>query len=78
MSVCMKMRSNAFLRKAAEVHASDREGIAKAKAQFTQFAYFTNPYTAARKVRAAIICTDWDIFKTLDWRRIGKLMTRHW
>jgi hypothetical protein len=71
----MKMRSNASLRKA--VHASDREGIAKAKAQFPQFAYFTNPCAAAREARAAI-CTDWDTFKTLDWRRIGKLMTRHW
>jgi UDPglucose 6-dehydrogenase len=60
----------------AEVRASDPEGMPRTKAQFPQVSYHTDPFEALRDADAAIICTDWDIFKNLDWRRAGKRMAR--
>ena len=65
-----------LLEEGAEVRASDPEGIARTKAKFPQVSYHTDPYDALRGADAAVICTDWDIFKTLDWKRAGKRMAR--
>jgi UDPglucose 6-dehydrogenase len=65
-----------LLEEGAEVRASDPEGNARTKAKFPQVSYHTDPYEAMRGADAAIICTDWDLFKTLDWRHAGKLMAR--
>jgi UDPglucose 6-dehydrogenase len=65
-----------LLDEGAEVRASDPEGIAKTKALFPQVSYHTDPYNALDEADAAIVCTEWNVFKTLDWRRVGKLMAR--
>jgi UDPglucose 6-dehydrogenase len=65
-----------LLEEGAEVRASDPEAIARTKAQFPQVSYYADSYAALRNADAAVICTDWDIFKTLDWRRAGKVMVR--
>jgi UDPglucose 6-dehydrogenase len=65
-----------LLREEAQVHASDPAAISKAKGAFPHVSYHTDPYEALRDSEAALICTDWDVFRELDWERAGKLMAR--
>jgi len=60
----------------AHVHASDPEGMAKTKTLFPQVHFHEDPYEALREADAALICTEWDAFRKLDWERAGKLMAR--
>ncbi|MEQ1474287.1 MAG: UDP-glucose/GDP-mannose dehydrogenase family protein [Candidatus Acidiferrum sp.] len=60
----------------ASVRACDPEAMDRAKHQFPQVQYFEDPFEALRGADAALVCTEWDIFRTLDWARAGKLMTR--
>jgi len=60
----------------AEVHASDPEAMARTKALFPNLAYYEDPYEALKAADAALICTDWQQFRELDWERAGKLMAR--
>jgi UDPglucose 6-dehydrogenase len=63
-----------LLEEGAEVQASDPEAIARTKSQFPQVAYFEDPYEALKGVDAALVCTEWQIFRKLDWERAGKDM----
>jgi len=65
-----------LLEEGAEVQASDPEAMARTKSQFPQVAYFDDPYEALQGVDAALVCTEWQIFRKLDWERAGKDMTR--
>jgi UDPglucose 6-dehydrogenase len=65
-----------LLEEGAEVQASDPEAIARTKSQFPQVAYFEDPYEALKGVDAALVCTEWHIFRKLDWERAGKDMAR--
>jgi UDPglucose 6-dehydrogenase len=65
-----------LLEEGAEVQASDPEAIARAKSQFPQVAYFEDPYEALKGVDAALVCTEWQIFRKLDWEQAGKDMAR--
>jgi UDPglucose 6-dehydrogenase len=65
-----------LLEEGAEVQASDPEAIARTKLQFPQVAYFDDPYEALKGVDAALVCTEWQIFRKLDWERAGKDMAR--
>jgi UDPglucose 6-dehydrogenase len=65
-----------LLEEGAEVQASDPEAIARTKSQFPQVAYFEDPYQALKGVDAALVCTEWQIFRKLDWGRAGKDMAR--
>jgi UDPglucose 6-dehydrogenase len=38
--------------------------------------YHEDPYNALREADAALICTEWDVFRKLDWDRAGKIMAR--
>ena len=58
------------------VHASDPEAMSRAKALFPQLHYHRDPYDALRDADAALICTEWDSFRKLDWDRAGKIMAR--
>jgi UDPglucose 6-dehydrogenase len=60
----------------AQVEASDPEAISRAKILFPTVNYHEDPYAALRDAEAALICTEWDLFKKLDWDRAGKLMAR--
>jgi UDPglucose 6-dehydrogenase len=48
----------------------------RAKTLFPQLQYHEDPYETLRDADAALVCTEWDIFRTLDWVRAGKLMSR--
>lgn len=65
-----------LLEEGAQVHASDPESIEQTKSMFPQVAYFEDPYEALKDVDAALVCTEWQIFRQLDWEQAGKLMAR--
>jgi UDPglucose 6-dehydrogenase len=65
-----------LVRQGAQVQASDPEAISRAKALFPGVSYHEDPYEALRAAEAALICTEWDIFRDLDWERAAKLMAR--
>lgn len=60
----------------AAVHASDPEAMSRTKALFPQVHYHEDPYEALRDADAALLCTEWDCFRKLDWERAGRLMAR--
>jgi UDPglucose 6-dehydrogenase len=65
-----------LVREGAQVHASDPEAIQRAKALLPNLTCHEDPYEALRDAEAALVCTEWDTFRTLDWERAGKLMAR--
>jgi UDPglucose 6-dehydrogenase len=65
-----------LLEEGAHVHASDPEAISRTKALYPQAAYHRDAYEALRSADAALVCTEWDVFRNLDWERAGKLMAR--
>jgi len=65
-----------LLDEGAELHASDPEAVAGTRKLFPQVEYHEDPYKALEHVDAALICTEWEIFKKIDWERAGKLMAR--
>lgn len=65
-----------LLEEGAIVHASDPEAMPRTKSLFPQVHYHEDPYEALRNADAALICTEWDIFRRLDWERAGELMAR--
>jgi len=65
-----------LLEEGALVHASDPQGIARTQALFPMAHFHEDPYEALREADAALICTEWELFRTLDWTRAGKTMAR--
>src|SRR5437588_1126552 len=65
-----------LFREGAQVHASDPEAISRAQALLPQVTYHQDPYEALRDVDAAMVCTEWDVFRKIDWERAGKRMAR--
>jgi UDPglucose 6-dehydrogenase len=65
-----------LLDEGVEVHACDPEALEKAKKQFPQAQYHEDPYKALEGAHAALVCTEWDVYKKLDWERAGKVMAR--
>jgi UDPglucose 6-dehydrogenase len=65
-----------LLEDGAHVRACDPEATERAQQLFPQVQYHEDPFEALRGADAALVCTEWDIFRTLDWVRAGKLMAR--
>jgi UDPglucose 6-dehydrogenase len=65
-----------LLEEGAHVHATDPEAISRTKIAYPEAAYHADPYDALRSADAALVCTEWDAFRNLDWERAGKLMAR--
>ena len=65
-----------LIEEGAQVHATDPEAMEKAKSALPGVTFHADPYEALREAHAALICTEWNTFKNLDWERAGKLMTR--
>ncbi len=65
-----------MLAEGADVHATDPEALSRAKAALPQITYHEDPYETVRDAEAALICTEWEEFRSLDWDRAGKLMAR--
>jgi UDPglucose 6-dehydrogenase len=65
-----------LLEEGAIVHATDPEGMPRTKALFPKVHYHEDAYQALQDADAALVCTEWDVFRKLDWDRAGKLMAR--
>jgi UDPglucose 6-dehydrogenase len=65
-----------LLEEGAIVHASDPEAISRTKFIFPQVVYHEDPYDALKQADAALVCTEWQVFRKLDWERAGRLMAR--
>src|SRR5215831_11313758 len=65
-----------LLEEGAEIHASDPEALEKAKKQLPQVHFHEDPYQALRRGHAALVCTEWEAYKKLDWERAAKVMAR--
>lgn len=65
-----------LIEEGANVRASDPQAIERARNLFPQAQYHEDPYEALRGADAVLVCTEWDVFRTLDWVRAGKLMAR--
>jgi UDPglucose 6-dehydrogenase len=65
-----------LLEEGANIHASDPEAISRTKVLLPQVAYHEDPYEALRGADAALVCTEWDVFRNLDWKRAKSLMAR--
>src|SRR5262249_19877118 len=65
-----------LLAEGSAVHATDPEAISRTRASFPEVQYHEDPYSAIEGADAALVCTEWDAFKQLDWQRAGKTMAR--
>lgn len=65
-----------LLEEGARIHACDPEAISKTKKLFPSVTYHEDPYEALRGADTALVCTEWDVFRNLDWKRAKALMAR--
>jgi UDPglucose 6-dehydrogenase len=65
-----------LLEEGAEVHATDPQAISKAKAAFPKVAYHEDVYGTLHGAHAALLCTEWQDYRTLDWEKAGRIMAR--
>lgn len=65
-----------LVKEGARVHASDPQAVFKTKALFPEVSYHDDPYEALRDADAALVCTEWDVLRQIDWERAGKHMAR--
>ena len=65
-----------LLEEGAEVHASDPQAISRTKPLLPSVKYFDDPYQALEGVDAALVCTEWQVFRNLDWAKAGPTMAR--
>jgi UDPglucose 6-dehydrogenase len=65
-----------LLQEGAEVHASDPQAISRTKPLVPSAKYYDDPYEALKGVDAALVCTEWPVFRKLDWERAGQGMAR--
>jgi UDPglucose 6-dehydrogenase len=65
-----------LLDEGAEVHATDPQAISRTKPLFPAVTYHEDPYAALTAADIALICTEWQVFRKLDWERAGHTMAR--
>jgi UDPglucose 6-dehydrogenase len=65
-----------MIHEGADVHATDPVAIARAKTIYPDLTYHQDLYEALRGAEAALVCTEWDEYRHLDWERAGTLMSR--
>jgi UDPglucose 6-dehydrogenase len=65
-----------LLEEGAQVHATDPEGINGTRALFPQVTYHQDAYETLHNADAALVCTEWEVFKKIDWARAGATMAR--
>jgi UDPglucose 6-dehydrogenase len=66
----------AMIHEGADIHATDPVAIARAKTICPDITYHEDLYEALRGAEAALVCTEWDEYRHLDWERAGRLMSR--
>lgn len=64
----------ALQRAGATIRAHDPQGMRNAGAVLTDVAFFDDPYDCTREADAAVLVTDWESLKSLDFARLRNLM----
>ena len=65
---------NALKEKGAKIKAYDPQAMKKAEKLIPDIQYCKNPYLAAKSSEALLICTEWEEFKNLDFKKIRENM----
>jgi UDPglucose 6-dehydrogenase len=65
-----------LLDEGAHVNATDPQAISRTKPLFPTISYFEDAYEALKGADAALVCTEWPVYKKLDWEKAGHLMSR--
>jgi len=65
-----------LLQEQAKLQVYDPEAMEKTKVLFPSIRYCDDPHDVADGAEALMIATEWPVFKTLDWRRIERSMSR--
>lgn len=65
-----------LLDEGAHVNATDPQAISRTKPLFPTISYFEDPYEALKGADAALVCTEWPVYKKLDWEKAGHQMAR--
>jgi UDPglucose 6-dehydrogenase len=65
-----------LLKEGASIRAYDPQAMKKAKVQLANVIYCSDPYEVAKEADGLVICTEWDEFKGLDFKKIKHLMKR--
>jgi UDPglucose 6-dehydrogenase len=65
-----------LLAEGAVVRATDPEAMERARAVFPDLNYSTDPYEVARGADALLVLTEWEQFRSLDWKRVRGEMAR--
>jgi UDPglucose 6-dehydrogenase len=65
-----------FLAEGANLHAYDPQAMEKTRKLLPEISFAKNPYELVHDADAAIIATEWDEFKRLDWKRVHNEMAR--
>jgi len=65
-----------FLAEGANLHAYDPQAMEKTRKLLPEISFARNPYDLVNDADAAIIATEWDEFKHLDWKRVHNEMAR--
>ncbi len=60
----------------ARVQVHDPQAMIRTRTVFPSLTYCDDPYQAAEAADALMIVTEWSAYRTLDWRRIEKSMSR--
>jgi UDPglucose 6-dehydrogenase len=58
----------------AKIRAYDPEAMEKSKAHLKDVTLCSGPYEAAQGADCALLLTEWDEFRTLDWKKMKKAM----
>jgi len=65
-----------LLQEGVQVRAFDPASMARTRAIFDSIDYCSDAYQVAADAEAVMIVTEWEEFKTLDWRRVRDSMLR--
>jgi UDPglucose 6-dehydrogenase len=65
-----------LLAEGAHVRACDPEAMERTRAAFPDLMYSRDPYEVAKDADMLLIVTEWEEFRSLDWKRIRNAMAR--
>ena len=65
-----------LLEEGAQVQATDPQAISRTRAHFPNILYTEDPYVALKGVDAALVCTEWPVYRNIDWEKAGHQMGR--
>jgi UDPglucose 6-dehydrogenase len=65
-----------LLEEGAHVQATDPQAISRTRPHFPDISYTEDPYEALKGADAALVCTEWPAYRSIDWEKAGHQMGR--